>query len=69
MKKLAIAIPTYNEFSYLKVGLSSLIEQVDAYRNDVDLYVFDNNSNDETGIELPRLFKKRKNKPKPLNSN
>jgi len=61
MKKLAIAIPTYNEFSYLKVGLSSLIEQVDAYRNDVDLYVFDNNSNDETGIELPRLFNKRKN--------
>ena len=37
MKKLAIAIPTYNEFNYLKVGLSSLIEQVDVYKNEVDL--------------------------------
>jgi hypothetical protein len=61
MKKLAIAIPTYNEFNYLKVGLSSLIEQVDVYKNEVDLYVFDNNSNDKTGIEVPKLFNKRKN--------
>lgn len=61
MKKLAIAIPTYNEYDFLKINLSSLIEEVNFYKNDVDLYVFDNNSNDKTATEVPRLFNNHSN--------
>ena len=44
MKKLVITIPTYNEFNYLKVNLSTLIPQINKHKKNVDLYLFDNNS-------------------------
>jgi len=61
MKKLVITIPTYNEFNYLKVNLSVLIPQINKYKKNVDLYLFDNNSTDETGVEVPKLFKNHSN--------
>tara|TARA_B100001245_G_C22890351_1_gene428733 strand:+ start:1027 stop:2016 length:990 start_codon:yes stop_codon:yes gene_type:complete len=61
MKKLVITIPTYNEFNYLKVNLSTLIPQINKHKKNVDLYLFDNNSTDETGIEVPLLFKNHSN--------
>ena len=56
MKKFAIAIPTYNEFHYLKNNLNILLPQVDQNADDVDLYVYDNFSSDCTKRKVVKLF-------------
>ena len=56
MKKLLIAIPSFNEYQYLKNSLNTLIPQVLELNNEVDLYVIDNSSSDQTSIEVPKIF-------------
>ena len=61
MKKFAIAIPTYNEFHYLKNNLNILLPQIDQNADDVDLYVYDNFSSDCTKRKVIKLFSEREN--------
>ena len=61
MKKLAISIPTFNEVGFLKENLKTLVPQVKEFSNYVDLYVFDNNSSDDTTIEVKKYFSNKDN--------
>ena len=61
MKKLAISIPTFNEVGFLKENLKTLVPQVKEFSNCVDLYVFDNNSSDDTTIEVKKYFSNKDN--------
>lgn len=53
MKKLTIAIPTFNRLDYLEKCLTSIISQILLVNKQVDVFVFDNNSTDGT----PKLMK------------
>ena len=48
MKLLTIVIPTHNRSKFLKINLDILIPQVLLYKNEVDLLISDNHSDDET---------------------
>ena len=61
MKKLAIAIPTFNEHFFLEKNLETLLPQLEMYKDEVDLYVFDNNSSDNTFLICNNLFKNKSN--------
>ena len=61
MKKLLIAIPSFNEYTYLKNSLNTLIPQIAEFESDVDLYVIDNNSSDHTNAEVSKLFNSHSN--------
>ena len=61
MKKLLIAIPSFNEYKYLKNSLKTLIPQISNLKNKVDLYLIDNNSTDETGSAVSKLFNSHSN--------
>ena len=61
MKKLAIAIPTFNEHFFLEKNLETLLPQLEMYKDEVDLYVFDNNSSDNTFSICNNLFKNKSN--------
>ena len=61
MKKLAISIPTYNEVGFLKENLKALVPQVKEFAHLIDLYVFDNNSSDNTIIEVKKYFSNEDN--------
>jgi hypothetical protein len=60
-KKLAISIPTFNEISLLKKNLEILFPQVQVHSKDVNLHVFDNNSNDDTEKYILELFQNQSN--------
>ena len=61
MKKLAIAIPTFNEHFFLEKNLDTLLPQLETFKDEVDLYIFDNNSSDKTFSICNKLFKNRDN--------
>lgn len=54
-KLLTISIPTYNRYEYLKECLTILIPQVSAYSNEVEIFVTDNCSTDNTQKYLLEL--------------
>jgi len=56
LKKLLIAIPSFNEYEYLKNSLNTLIPQISELEKEVDLYLIDNNSSDETSSQVTKLF-------------
>jgi len=61
LKKLLIAIPSFNEYKYLKNSLKTLIPQILNLKNKVDLYLIDNNSTDETESAVSKLFNSHSN--------
>jgi len=48
MKKLAIAIPTYNRAEKVKAQLQFLLKECEIFTDKIDIYVFDNCSTDNT---------------------
>lgn len=50
MKKLGIVLPTYNRCSYLKVALEALLPQIERHKDEVQLFVTDNASEDGTEV-------------------
>jgi hypothetical protein len=60
-KKLSISIPTFNDLQYLKKNLEILLPQVKKHKNKVDLYIFDNCSDDGTKNFVESIFKNESN--------
>ena len=58
MKKLTIAIPTYNRLESLKKTLSTVIRQVEHFSSEVSVFVSNNCSSDGTGDYLVSLKEK-----------
>ena len=57
MKKiLSICIPTYNRSIYLDKNLNSILENYDDVKDEIDIYVHDNDSSDNT-IDIIKKYK------------
>jgi glycosyltransferase involved in cell wall biosynthesis len=58
MPLLSICIPTYNRASFLKVMLEALLPQLDAVGDDVEVWILDNASTDQTAavVEAARTL-------------
>lgn len=58
MPLLSICIPTYNRASFLKVMLEALLPQVDAVGDEVEVWILDNASTDQTAevVEAARVL-------------
>lgn len=55
MKLLTIGIPTYNRKTYLQECIERLLPQVEENREQVELYISDNCSNDDTSDFLKQI--------------
>jgi hypothetical protein len=58
MPLLSICIPTYNRASFLKIMLEALLPQVDAVGDEVEVWILDNASTDQTAevVEAARAL-------------